>query len=164
MTSITQPPGHHVAEVNIGRLLHAQDDPRVAEFMDNLARINAVADRSPGFVWRLQGDDEATGAMDVSWPGDPQMNVNLSVWESPNALEDYVWRTVHKRFYQKKGAWFAAMETPHFAMWWTPIGHRPTVVEAKERLDHLVANGPTEHAFGWESLPSAAALRAERCA
>lgn len=161
--------GQHLAELNVGRLVGQTDDPRLKDFMDNLARVNAIAERSPGFVWRLVGEDDATGATDLSLPGHDApdgraMAVNLSVWESAEALEDFVWNTVHKRFYNRKAEWFSPMAQPHFVMWWVPEGHRPTLEEAAERLAHLTEQGPSAFAFGWESLPNIQAWRSQRCA
>lgn len=154
----------HLAQINVGRLLHDKEAPEVAEFMDNLALINGVAERSPGYVWRFT-DEGGVAATDVSFDGDdPRFIANLTVWESAEALEHFVWNTVHKRFYRKKAAWFETLNDPHFAMWWIPAGARPTLAEAKERLDYLKAHGPTAYAFGWESLPNVQAWRAERCA
>ena len=76
----------------------------------------------------------------------------MSVWETAEQLEHFVWNTVHKRFYRKKGNWFEPMQTPHFVMWWLPTGHIPTTEEALARLAHLTQHGPSDHAFGWESL------------
>lgn len=154
----------HLAQLNVGRLVGAVDDPRLKDFMDNLARVNAIADRSPGFVWRLVGDDETTGATDLQLPNDPRTAVNLSVWETAEALEAFVWNTVHKRFYNRKAEWFEPATDAHFVMWWIPAGRRPTLEEAEARLDYLRAHGPSAYAFGWESLPNVQAWRRERCA
>lgn len=149
----------HIAELNIGKLRYAVDDPRLAEFMDNLDRVNALAERSPGFVWRLTG--EGNNATDVIHDG---MNVNLSVWESAEALETYVWNTVHVRFYRKKASWFEHLDTPYFVMWPIEEGHIPTLEEAFERLAHLREQGSSERAYGWEALPHLKEWMAKRCA
>ena len=162
--SETVSPPRHLAELNIGRMAAPPEDPRMADFMNNLERVNAVADRSPGFVWRLKGESEATGATDLSMPGDPSMAVNLSVWETAEAFETFVWNTVHKQFYNRKAEWFEPAKTPHFVMWWIPVGHIPTLEEAQARLDDLIANGPSERAFGWEGLPTIQKWRAAQCA
>ena len=94
----------------------------------------------------------------------PMMAVNLSVWENVESLERFVWQTVHKRFYGRRGEWFERMEERYFVMWWVPAGHRPTVAEAIERLEHMRAHGETDHAFGWQSLPSAKLWQTARCA
>jgi hypothetical protein len=153
----------HLAQLNIGRLRYEVGDPRMADFVDNLAFVNGVAERSPGFVWRYQ--DESGNAIETRpFAGDPRMAINLSVWDSVEALERFVWQTLHKRFYGRRHEWFERMGERYFVMWWVPVGHRPTVQEAIERLRHLQQHGPSEHAFGWESVPSARLWKAARCA
>ena len=125
----------HIAQLNIGRFRYPTDDPRMAAFMANLDRINALAERSEGFVWRLK--DESNNATAIRPANDPTMAVNLSVWESVEALERFVWATVHKQFYNRKGDWFEKLSTPHFVMWPIPAGHIPDLAEAMERLEHL---------------------------
>ncbi len=152
----------HLAEVNIGRLRYPLDDPRMADFVDNLDLVNGIAERSEGFVWRLK--DDSGNATSIQAFADPQIIVNLSVWENIEALERYVWQTVHKRFYGRRTEWFEHLAGPHLAMWWIGAGHRPTAAEARERLERLAADGPTEFAFGWESIPSAQLWKTARCA
>ena len=159
---ITQPPGTHLAQLNVARSRFALDDPRIAEFMDALDRVNTLAERSPGFVWRLK--DGSGNATDIAVAADPQLIANLSVWETPEQLEHFVWNTIHKQFYRKKGHWFAPMSTPHFVMWWIEAGRIPPLEEAMARLGHLTENGPSEHAFGWESLPNIKLWMQQRCA
>jgi hypothetical protein len=153
----------HVAQLNIGRFRYETDDPRMADFMNNLERVNAIAERSPGFVWRYT---DATGNATDTRPfdGDPLMAVNLSVWESIEALEKFVWQTVHKRFYARKHEWFEKFDGTYFVLWHVLAGHRPSVQEAIERLEHLKAHGPSEHAFGWQDVASAKLWRSARCA
>jgi hypothetical protein len=153
---------HHLAQLNIGRLRYEVDDPRMADFVNNLALINGIAERTPGFVWRYE---DVSGAAIETRPyeSDPRMAINLSVWESVEALERFVWQTVHKRFYGRRGEWFEHMDDAYFVMWWIPPGHRPSVREAIERLDHLKRNGPSDEAFGWESLPAAQLWKTARC-
>jgi Domain of unknown function (DUF3291) len=151
----------HLAQLNIGRLRYPTDDPRMAGFMDNLDFVNAIAERTPGFVWRLK--DESNNATAFRPFAYPQMAVNLSVWESVEALERFVWQTIHKRFYGRRPDWFEQMNTPHFVMWWVPAGHQPTIGEAKARLEYLTTHGPSEHAFGWESVPAAQLWKTARC-
>jgi hypothetical protein len=114
-------------------------------------------------VWRFK-DDASNNATNVLVTPDPTFLINLSVWETPERLEHFVWNTVHKRFYMKKGNWFEPMKTPHFVMWWIAAEHSPTPQEALARLDHLTQNGPSDHAFGWESLPSVQRIMQQRCA
>ena len=151
-----------IAELNIGRIKYDLDDPRMAGFMDNLDRINALAERSPGFVWRLTGD--GNNATDVSFDGAPGINMNLSVWDSVEALEHYVWNTVHVRFYRRKAEWFEHLDQPWFVMWPVEDDHRPSLAEAFGRLEHLRAHGSTEHAYGWDALAHLKAWMEKRCA
>lgn len=140
-----------LAELNIAIPKYPLDDPRIAGFMDNLNRINRLAHRMPGFVWMHM--DEVDGhAMHqpTAWPG---AAANLSVWERVEDLEHFVWNTIHKAFYARKAEWFEVMTSHHFVMWTVPEGHRPTLAEAKARLDHLDAHGDSDHAFGWSYLP-----------
>ena len=153
----------HLAELNIGRIRYPLDDPRMADFVDNLELVNGLAERSAGFVWRLK-DEGGNDATAIRAFDDPQIIVNMSVWESVEALERYVWQTVHKRFYGRRQEWFDRLSGPHMVLWWVPAGHQPTVIEAKERLEHLAAHGPSERAFGWESIPSAQLWKTARCA
>ena len=152
----------HLAQVNIGRVLGGPDDPRMADFYSNLARVNALAERMPGFVWRLK-DDGGSSAMALHWPGDPTMNVNMSVWESAEALGKFVFQTVHRNIYARKHEFFEMPAAPTVAMWWIPAGHIPTLEEAKERLDHYIAHGSSDFAFGWADLPSAKIWQEKRC-
>lgn len=153
----------HLAQVNIGRLLGGPDDPRMADFYANLARVNTLAERTPGFVWRLK-NESGDSAIGLEWPGVPGMAVNLTVWESAAALAKFVFRTVHRSIYARKQEFFEMPGQPTVAMWWIDAGHIPTLTEAKRRLDHLIANGPSEFAFGWADLPNAEIWREQRCA
>ena len=157
--------GMHLAELNVGRLLAATDDPRVAEFMQNLDRINGLGKRMPGFVWMMEGSGEpGTGNTEAKIEGDPQYVSNLTVWEIVEALETFVWGTIHKQFYEKRAEWFEVMGDMHFVMWWVPKGHQPSLEEALERLAYLRDHGDTDHAFGWSYLKEAVQWRSNRCA
>jgi hypothetical protein len=155
----------HLAQLNIARLAYEQDDPRVADFMNALDRVNAVAERSDGFVWRLK--DDGGNATDIRFPGEEDASrliVNVSVWESPEALENFVWNTVHSKIYQRRGEWFEPMKPAYFVMWWVPPGTEPTIADAAARLQHLRSHGDTDHAFGWAHLPHIQMWRNKRCA
>jgi hypothetical protein len=157
-----QPAGRHLAELNIGRLRHDIDDPRVADFTNNLALVNGIAERSAGFVWRYV--DDSGNATNTRPYADPRIIVNFSVWENVESLERFVWQTIHKRFYGRRIEWFEPLEGPSFVLWWVPAGHRPSVQEAVGRLDHLKQHGPSDHAFGWASVASAQLWKTARCA
>lgn len=152
----------HLAELNIGRFRYPTTDPRMAGFMDNLDRVNAIAERSDGFVWRLM--DDSGNATDIRPFDDPDMAVNMSVWRDAESLERYVWNTVHKQFYARRAEWFSLMEKHHFVMWWVDEGHLPTLQEAEQRLDHLNAHGDSDFAFGWSHLPHVKLWQQARCA
>jgi len=151
MPVFPQPQGHHLAQVNIALAMDDMDSPLLKDFVGALDGVNRLADRAPGFVWRLQTEDGDATGIDVG--DDPRLLVNLSVWETPAALSHFVWQTVHKRVFAKRAKWFVAPKQVNVAMWWVPAGHLPTVAEAMERLQTLRRDGPSETAFGWESLP-----------
>jgi hypothetical protein len=156
---------HHLAELNIGRLLAPTDDPRVAEFMANLDRVNGLGKRMPGFVWMMEGSGApGTGNTDAKIGGDPQFVSNLTVWETAEQLETFVWGTIHKQFYERRRDWFEVVGDMHFVMWWVPAGHRPTLDEALARLEHLRQHGDSDHAFGWSHLKQATKWKDNRCA
>jgi len=160
-----QPEGTHLAELNVGRLVADTDDPRVAEFMANLDRINGLGKRMPGFVWMMEGSGgPGTGNTEAKIGGDPRYVPNLTVWESVETLEAFVWNTLHRQFYERRQEWFEVLSDMHFVMWWIPAGHRPSLGEALTRLDDLRANGPSERAFGWAELSQARLWNERACA
>jgi len=136
---------YHLAEINIALPVGPLDSPRLAEFVAALDSINALADESPGFVWRLQTEDGDATAIRVL--DDERLIVNMSVWETIEALGDYVFRSVHTDFLRRRREWFVPMREFMTVLWWVPAGTVPTVAEAEERLRQLQANGPTAHAF-----------------
>lgn len=150
----------HLAQLNVGKFRYPTSDPRMAEFMNNLDRVNAIAERSPGFVWRLKGDNNNATDFRV---GD-DIAVNLSVWEDAASLEAFVFRTVHVQFYRKREAWFELMEKPHAVFWWVPAGHRPALDEAYQRLQLFQERGASAEAFGWAEIMDQERLRSARCA
>ena len=154
----------HLAQLNIGRLRAPTDDPQVADFMNNLDRINGMGKRMPGFVWMMEGSGApGTGNTENAIGDDPQFVANLTVWEDAASLSRFVWDTVHRQFYARRAEWFTALAEPHFVMWWIEEGHRPDLKEALSRLDDYRANGPSERAFGWAEVKEAERWRANRC-
>jgi hypothetical protein len=137
--------GWQLAQINIGRTRAPLEDPSMAEFMAALDPVNALADTSPGFVWRLQ--DDSGHATYIRAFDDPQMIINLSVWESVEALRAFTYRGDHTAVLTRRKEWFDKLDRPHLALWWTPAGSHPTAAEGLARLDHLHRHGPTEHAF-----------------
>jgi hypothetical protein len=135
----------HLAQLNVGRLRAPMDDPRIDDFRQNLARINALAEASPGFVWRLQ--DESGNATGIKPYSDDLEIVNLTVWESIEALADFTYRTGHVELLRRRREFFEAPVQPILCLWWIPEGAVPAVEDAIARLDHLRASGPTPTAF-----------------
>jgi len=135
----------HLAQFNVGRILGPIDSAVMAEFVARLDEINAVADRAPGFVWRLQTEDgDATAIRPYD---DDMIIVTMSVWESPAALHAYVYQSAHAEVMRRRREWFSRMTDAFIVLWWVPAGHRPTVAEGVARLERLRADGPTPHAF-----------------
>lgn len=140
----------HLAQINIGRLVAPMDDPRVADFVAALDPVNALADASPGFVWRLQS---ASGnAMDIAYSEDPSIIVNMSVWESVEALRAFTYQSHHLEVFRKRAQWFVKSSVPMYCLWWVPSGHIPTVAEGRERLELYQEHGPTPAAFWFQHL------------
>src|ERR1051325_327133 len=136
----------HLAQLNIGRLRAEVDDPSIAEFMDNLDPINALAEASPGFVWRLPTDEGNATAIRAS-PAGPLLVLNLSVWESMESLADFAYRSAHTPFLRRRGEWFERLGEVYLVLWWIPAETVPTVDEALDQLDHLKRIGPSPEAF-----------------
>jgi hypothetical protein len=141
---------YHLAQVNIGRFRAPIGDPVMEGFRTQLDPINALADASPGFVWRLQTEDGNATAV-RPYENDDLMAINLSVWESLESLQQFVYRSGHVATLRDRKQWFEPIEGPILALWWVPAGHVPTVAEARERLAHLAQHGPTPHAFTFRS-------------
>jgi hypothetical protein len=136
---------YQLAQINIGRLIAPIDDPKIAEFVANLEPINALADRSPGFVWRLQSS--SGNATDIAYNDDPFVIVNMSVWESLEALRNFAYRSDHAHIFRDRAKWFEKMDKPNYCLWWVPAGHQPTVSEGRDRLEHYWKHGSTPYAF-----------------
>ena len=147
----------YLAQVNIGRIKGPLESPVMAGFVARLDEINALADRSPGFVWRLQ--TEAGNATYLRPYDDDRILFNMSVWQTVEALRDYVYKSVHAELLRGRQQWFSKFEAAYLALWWVPAGHTPSVDEAKERLAHLDEHGPTPFAFTLkETFPPDAGL------
>ena len=154
----------HLAQLNVGRLVADTDDPKVAEFMAALDTVNGIGKRSKGFVWMMEGSGEpGTGNTEAKIGGDPRFVANLTVWEDAESLEAFVWTTLHRRFYERRAAWFEALGERHLVFWWIEEGHRPTLDEALERLEWLKAQGPSDRAFDWAWLKGARLWRERAC-
>ena len=137
-----------LAQFNIGIIKAPMDSPTMSGFASNLDRINALAEATPGFVWRLQtedGDATAIRAFD-----DPNMLLNLSVWQDLESLKQYVYSSAHTDLMRRRQEWFQRMNESHLVLWWVPQGNRPSIPEAIDRLSMLRSLGPTESAFTFQ--------------
>lgn len=135
----------HLAQVNIGVAKYTYEQPEFAEFVDNLDRINALADSAPGFVWRFVQEDEYEAGRDEF--EDDKVLFNMSVWESKESLMDYVYRSDHVNILRMRARWFLPLDRPFLALWWIPAGTIPTVADGRQRLDRLAEAGPGPDAF-----------------
>jgi heme-degrading monooxygenase HmoA len=136
---------YQLAEINIGRILAPLDDPLMAGFVEKLDEMNALADRSPGFIWRLQTNEgDATSIRPYE---DERILVNMSVWASLETFADYAYKSAHREVMKQRRRWFERFDGPYMALWWVPQGHIPTVEEGKERLEYLRTHGETAYTF-----------------
>ncbi len=136
---------YHLVQSNVARMLGLIEDPVMAGFVERLEPLNALADASPGFVWRYQTDEG--DATEVRVFNDELILFNMSVWESVEALENFVYRSNHVEALQKKAEWFEHASRATLALWWIEIGHVPSVEQAKDRFDVLWRDGPSAEAF-----------------
>ena len=143
-------PVWHLAQVNIARMLAPLDSPVMAGFVARLDELNALADRSPGFVWRFHSD--AGNATYLRPYDDDRILFNMSVWQTPDHLKAYVYRTGHADMARQRQQWFEPMGRAILALWWIPAGHLPTVDEAKQPLAHLQQQGESTEAFGFRNI------------
>ena len=135
---------YELAQLNIATMKDPLESPGMADFVSNLDRINALAESSPGFVWRLQTDQG--NATNLRPLGDMTL-VNLSVWRNLESLQTFVYKSAHAQIMARRKEWFERMVTEYLVLWWVPHGHRPPFTEAAQRLAVLKATGPTPAAF-----------------
>ncbi|NJB70451.1 hypothetical protein GGR42_000913 [Saonia flava] len=140
---------HHLAQVNIAKMLVPLDSPIMADFVNNLDRINAIADQSEGFVWRMTGEEDNATAISVF--EDKFLIINLSVWESLDTLFKYVYKSDHIEIFKRKKEWFSKISEMHMAFWYIEEGVVPTSKDAKERLLYLNQHGETPYAFTFKN-------------
>ncbi|WKY56790.1 DUF3291 domain-containing protein [Vibrio sp. SNU_ST1] len=138
-----------LAQLNIALAKYALDAPEIKEFVDNLELVNGIAESSEGFVWRLK--DESGDATNIKAFDDPNMIVNMSVWDSVDSLKNFMFRTHHRDFMRRKGDWFHRLPEDTYVLWWIEKGLTPTLEEAIERLEHLREIGDTPYAFTFKT-------------
>lgn len=139
----------HLAQVNVGRILAPLSSPQLADFVAQLEAINAVADRAPGFVWRMVDDGGADATSLRPKNDDDMFLINCSVWESVETLREYAYRSEHLKVLARRREWFERLADFHLALWWVPAGHRPSVDEAMDRIALIrkVGEGPEAFTF-----------------
>ncbi|UPR50737.1 DUF3291 domain-containing protein [Vibrio cyclitrophicus] len=138
-----------LAQLNIALAKYPLDAPEIKEFVDNLELVNGIAESSEGFVWRLK--DESGDATNIQAFDDPNMIVNMSVWDSVDSLKNFMFRTHHRDFMRRKGDWFQRLPEDTYVLWWIEEDHIPTLAEAIERLEHLREIGDTPYAFTFKT-------------
>jgi hypothetical protein len=141
--------GMYLAQVNIAKGVEAINHPLMADFVEKLDEINALAEKSPGFVWRLK--TESGNATDIQLYDDSRIIYNMSVWESLDALFDYTYATEHTRVMANRKQWFLPYAGQFMALWWVKKGELPAMEEGRKRLEYLEANGPSPYAFTFKS-------------
>ena len=153
---------YQLAQANIAHLRAPLDSAELADFVNSLDPINALADHAPGFIWRLQTEDgNGTSIRAFEWAGGPGVGIitNMSVWESVEALASFVYRSPHREVLRQRRHWFHPVEAATVVLWWVPADHRPSVAQAEERLLRLRSVGPTPFAFSFrDTFPSPDAL------
>ena len=144
---------YQLAQLNIGEIRAPLDSPELKDFVDNLDRINALAESSPGYVWRLKGDgNDATSLRPYD---NEKIIVNMSVWRDVASLRAFVYDSAHVAIMKRRREFFMRMIKAYMVLWWVPAGHEPTVAEAVSKLEHLRAHGPTAEAFTFAEAFSA---------
>jgi len=149
---------YHIAQLNIATLLAPIDSPQLSDFVSNMDRINALAEESPGFVWRFQTKDGDATGLDCFCSG---KTVNLSLWGSTEALHNYVYRSAHVEIIRRKKEWFYKMGEAYMVLWWVPAGHIPSIEEAAQKLKMLRERGPSAEAFTFKKAFPAPSAPAE---
>ncbi|PRO71685.1 DUF3291 domain-containing protein [Alteromonas alba] len=138
----------HLAQLNIARPKFPMDSIGMADFVNNLDPINTVAENSPGFIWRLK--DDSGNATSIQIFDDPELIVNMSVWQDIASLKQFMFKTHHIDFLKRKKEWFVPLDSASYVMWGIEEGHIPTVEEAEERLLHLREHGESDYAFSFK--------------
>lgn len=139
---------HHLAQVNIAKRLAPMDDPIMQDFVDNIDKMNSIADQSNGFIWRLKDEDKDEAAAIFK---DDSLLINMSVWKNQESLFNYTYRSNHIEVFKRKKEWFSKVKMAHMAFWYVPKGYIPTFNDAKTRLDYLNTHGETPFAFTFKS-------------
>ncbi|MCF0063749.1 DUF3291 domain-containing protein [Dyadobacter chenwenxiniae] len=139
-----------LAQINVAKMKGVNiNDPMMKEFVDNLDAVNALAEMSEGFVWRLKEDNN--NATDLDPYQDPTIITNISVWRDVSTLQQFTYRSFHSDFLKRRREWFSVYGKVYMAMWWVPSGEYPTMEQAMERVEYLAKNGPSQYAFSFKN-------------
>ncbi len=133
----------NLAQLNLAQMTMPADHPDMSDFIGNLDRINAIADKSPGFIWRYTEEDYSASQAVFG----PNMLVNMSVWESIEDLTEFTYKSPHLAIYKRRKEWFTKMDSPHMVCWYVEEGNIPSLEEARARIKHLQSHGETPYAF-----------------
>ena len=136
----------HLAQLNIAEAKDSMESAVMADFVANIDRINLLAESSPGFVWRMT-DEDGENSYHMQLFDSEYIVTNMSVWKDRDSLFEFTYRTAHVEIFKRRKEWFNAFKSSHMVMWFIPVGHIPTIEEAKERLEYLNTNGPSPYAF-----------------
>ena len=138
----------HLAQLNIAQTRFDLESPEMADFVNNLEPINTIAENSPGFIWRLK--DETGDATSIEVENNPDIIVNMSVWDSVESLKNFMFKTHHIDFLKRKKEWFIPLGKASYVLWWIPVGHTPTIQEAMGKLEYLRQHGESQEAFSFK--------------
>lgn len=139
---------YHLAQLNIAKPLAPMESEQLKDFVEGLDPVNATAESTPGFVWRLK--DESGNATNIVAFDDPDILINLSVWLSIESLKQFMFKTHHIDFLKRKKAWFEPLAQANYVLWWVPAGHQPTPAEGMQRLEYLREHGESAFAFSFK--------------
>ncbi|MDJ0645698.1 MAG: DUF3291 domain-containing protein [Flavobacteriaceae bacterium] len=140
-----------LAQINIARLLKPIDHPQIADFVNQLDEINALAERSKGFIWRLK-DEDSGNAVGINPYNDPNIIINMSVWQDIDSLKNYVYKSDHVKVFMRRKEWFEKPVKPHMALWWIETNKFPTALDGKQRLEYLDLHGNSPQAFTFSKI------------
>jgi Domain of unknown function (DUF3291) len=141
---------YNLAQINISKSKGLPDSPVMAAFMEKIDDVNAIAEGSTGFIWRLKSDDGNATSIQIF--EDELIIVNMSVWESFEAFKGFVFNGLHAAMMRSRNEWFEKSDFSNLALWWIPEGHIPNTDEAKSKLEKIAAEGDTQEAFRFKNI------------
>lgn len=140
----------YLAQLNIAEAIASMESPVMADFVNNTDRINALAEKHPGFVWRLKEEGSNDSYSIKAFESEFTL-VNMSVWKDRESLFDYVYKSGHIEILKRRKEWFDKMPKMHMVLWYVAKGHIPNLDEGKERLEYFQKHGESAYAFSFKS-------------